>query len=100
MLCRKYFDGITFFLFELHFKLQDPVVLHVSGINQFLDPIGLFLVLVMQLAMKCLMLLQKITSVNAGSESAYIWGLAELLGSKYYAGENLFSSMILGGYWV
>ena len=89
MLCRKCNDGITFFLFELHLKLQDPLVLHVSGINEFLDPIGLLLVLVMQLAMKCLVLLQKFTSVNAGSESAYTCELAEFSGSKYHAGENL-----------
>ena len=54
------FDGSTFFLFELFFKLQNPLVLQVSGIGQLLDPIGLFLVLNMKLAMKCLMLLQKI----------------------------------------
>ena len=58
MLCWKCFDEITFFLFELHLKLQDPVVLHISGIDQLLDPLGLFLVLVMEIAMKCLMLLQ------------------------------------------
>ena len=79
MLCRKHFDGITFFLLELHLKLPDPVVLHVSGIDQLLDPLASLLVLIMQLAMKCLMLLQKFTSVNAGSKSAYTWGLAELL---------------------
>ena len=97
MLCRKTFDETTFFLLELPLKLPDPVVLHVSGIDQLLDPLALLLVLVMQLTMKCLVLLQNVASVNAGSESAYIWGLAELLrlnslklsGSKYQAGENL-----------
>ena len=47
MLCRKTFDGVNFFLSELHLKLPDPVVLHVSGIDQLLDPLALLLVLVM-----------------------------------------------------
>ena len=79
MLCRKHFDGITFFLLELHLKLPDPVVLIVSSIDQLFDLLALLLVMVMQLAMKYLVLLQKFTSVNAGSKSAYTWGLAELL---------------------
>ena len=82
-------EGITFFLSELHLKFLDPVVLLVSGVDQLLDPIGLFLVLVVELAMKCLVLLQKFTSVNAGSDSAYTRGLTELSDSKNHAGENL-----------
>ena len=82
MLCRSFFDGVTFFLSELRLKLPDPVILHVSGIGQFLDPVTLLLVLVVQFTMKCLVLLQKFASINAGLKSAYAWGLAEMLKLK------------------